>query len=261
MATAPPNYFAHQEAAERYAKGRPDFHTQVMHRIREFLGIHQKLETGLDIACGTGLSTKALLEIAENVYGTDMSPSMLENATQNEHISYHTAPAEKQPFSNQSIDIITVCSGVHWFDIDAFLRESHRLLRSRRWLVLYDNFFDPTQNGHPDFGRWYRQRYLGTFPAPPRNDSYSWTREHLATRNFDLLGDGTFTNEVAFTQQELILYFTTQSNIISAVNDHGHSYDEIERWLSDELSPFFPNAQSRLTMTFGNRITYLQKST
>ena len=260
MAT-PPNYFAYQKAAQRSAKVRLDFHTQVMHRIREFLGIEHKLETALDIACGTGLSTKALLEIAENVFGTDMSPSVLENATQNEHISYHTAPAEKQPFSNQSIDIITVCSGVHWFDIDAFLRESHRLLRSRRWLVLYDNFFDPTQNGHPDFGLWYRQRYLGTFPAPPRNDSYSWTREHLATRNFDLLGDGPFTNEVAFTQQELILYFTTQSNIISAVTEHGYSYDEIERWLLNGLSPFFPSAQSRLTVTFGNRITYLQKST
>ncbi|MBK9246976.1 MAG: methyltransferase domain-containing protein [Ignavibacteria bacterium] len=255
----PPNYFAYQEAAERYAKGRPDFHTQVMHRIREFLGIEHKLETALDIACGTGLSTKALLEIAENVYGTDMSPSMLEHATQNEHISYHTAPAENQPFSNQSIDIITVCSGVHWFDIDAFLNESHRLLRSRRWLVLYDNFFNSSQAGLPDFSSWYQQRYLGTFLAPPRNDSYSWTKEHLATRNFDLLGDGTFTNEVAFTQQELILYFTTQSNIISAVTEHGHSYDEIERWLLSELSPFFRDAHARQTVSFGNRITYLQK--
>ena len=76
------NYFNPKTAAERYSKGRPGFHNNTIKHIKDYLHLDSKLNNALDIACGTGLSTKALLEIATNVYGTDISQEMLNFARQ-----------------------------------------------------------------------------------------------------------------------------------------------------------------------------------
>jgi ubiquinone/menaquinone biosynthesis C-methylase UbiE len=135
------NFFDPKTAAERYSRGRPDFHINTIKRIKDFLHIGIKLDKALDIACGTGLSSKALLEIATNVYATDASQQMLDFALQTKEIKYSIAPAEQQPFADNEFDIVTVCSGIHWFDIDKFLKEANRLLKNKSWLVLYDNYF------------------------------------------------------------------------------------------------------------------------
>lgn len=71
------NYFDPISAATRYSKGRPDFHSNTIGRIQEYLFPGQSVGKALDIACGTGLSTKALLDVADEVYGTDISTAML----------------------------------------------------------------------------------------------------------------------------------------------------------------------------------------
>ena len=112
------NYFSTKAAAERYSLGRPDFHRNTINHIKDFLRLETKFDKALDIACGTGLSTKALLEIATNVYGTDISQDMLNLAPKTGGIKYIAAPAEEQPFPDNSFDLITVSSGIHWFDIE-----------------------------------------------------------------------------------------------------------------------------------------------
>lgn len=72
------NYFTQSTAAERYSKARPNFHPSTIKRIKEYLLIENKVDSALDIACGTGLSTQALLSIATHVYGTDNSKVMLD---------------------------------------------------------------------------------------------------------------------------------------------------------------------------------------
>src|SRR5450432_2676543 len=114
------NYFNPKTAAERYSKGRPDFHSNTIKHIKNFLYLDNKADKALDIACGTGLSTKALLEIATDVYGTDASQQMLNFAPLTSKINYSVASAEQQPFADNYFDLITVSSGVHWFDIDKF---------------------------------------------------------------------------------------------------------------------------------------------
>src|SRR5687768_7958687 len=98
------NYFNTKPAAERYSIGRPDFHGSTIKQIKDFLRLETKLHRALDIACGTGLSTKALLEIATNVDGTDISQDMLNFAYKTEGIKYTIAPAEEQPFPDNSFD-------------------------------------------------------------------------------------------------------------------------------------------------------------
>ena len=254
----PNNHFAHKNAAERYSKGRPYFHHNSILYIKDHLKLDDKLEEALDIACGTGLSTQALLPIAKKVYGTDTSEEMLKWALEPEKISYAIAPAESQPFESSTFDLITVCSGVHWFDIDKFLVESNRLLKPDGWLVLYDNFFISEMMGVEAFSTWYPEVYLNKFPAPKRNNTYDWKNHHLAGFYFQLEKEEQFKNPITYTLDELILYLTTQSNITAMVEQGNMSYEEVESSLYQELTPFFNGIENR-TINYGNWIKYLKR--
>lgn len=254
------NYFNPKTAAERYSKGRPDFHSYTIKHVKNYLHLNKKLDKALDIACGTGLSTKALLEIATNVYGTDTSQEMLNLAAQADKINYSVAPAEQQPFSDSSFDLITVCSGVHWFEIDKFLIEANRLLKSKSWLVLYENYFISEMVGNDNFTNWFPNVYLKKYPSPPRNNSYSWTNENLNPKNFTFVTEERFKNAIVFNKKQLALYFTTQSNIISAVEKGETTYEQVESWLDKELASFFDNDDTEQTIHYGNWIKFIQRA-
>lgn len=243
------NYFQLKTAAERYSKGRPDFHSKTINRIKNYLHLDKNLDSALDVACGTGLSTKALLEIATDVYGTDISEEMLKLAPHPDKINYSIAPAEQQPFPANSFDLITVSSGVHWFDIDKFLIEASRLLKSKCWLVLYENHFIAEMFGYTNFSSWFFDVYLKNFPSPPRNNAYAWTNKNLRPKNLIFMGEEKFENSIVLTKQQLALYFTTQSNIISPVEKNQITYEEVESWLSNELSSFFDSDDTTRTTT------------
>jgi ubiquinone/menaquinone biosynthesis C-methylase UbiE len=254
------NYFSPKTAAERYSKGRPDFHSNTIKHIRNYLRLDKKLDNALDIACGTGLSTQALLEIATNVFGTDTSQAMLNFALQPEKIHYSIASAEQQPFIDNNFDLITVSSGVHWFDIDKFLIEANRLLKSKSWLVLYENYFISEMVGNDHFKNWFPDVYLKKFPSPPRNSAYPWTKENLNSKNFNLVTEERFRNAVAFNKKQLSLYFTTQSNIIAAVEKNETTYEQVESWLEKELASFFDDDNTTKTVNYGNWIKYIQRA-
>jgi len=254
------NYFNPKTAAERYSKGRPDFHSNTIKHIRDYLRLDKKLDKALDIACGTGLSTNALLEIATDVYGTDSSQEMLKFASQSGKIHYSIASAEQQPFIDNNFDLITVSSGVHWFDIDKFLIEANRLLKSKSWLVLYENYFIAEMAGNDNFTNWFPNVYLKKYPSPPRNNTYAWTNENLNTKNLIFVTEEKFKNPITFNKKQLALYFTTQSNIISTVEKGETTYEEAEKWLYSELSLFFDNDEMKQTIYYGNWIKFIQRA-
>jgi ubiquinone/menaquinone biosynthesis C-methylase UbiE len=254
------NYFNPKTAAERYSKGRPDFHQNSIKHIKDFLQLNKKLDRALDIACGTGLSTRALLGIATDVYGTDISQEMLNLASHKDKISYTNASAESQPFTDNYFSLITVSSGVHWFDIDKFLKEAHRLLKSKCWLVLYENYFISEMEGNDSFTGWFPEVYLKKYPSPSRNDKYAWTNENLYTRHFSFVKEERFKNAVVFNKKQLALYFTTQSNIIRAVEKNETTYEQVEDWLDKELELFFKDDSITQTINYGNWIKFIQKT-
>ncbi|MDB5281411.1 MAG: hypothetical protein JWO06_486 [Bacteroidota bacterium] len=253
------NYFDPKIVAERYARGRPDFHSNTIKHVEAFIKPRGKLNKALDVACGTGLSTKALLSIATNVYGTDISEQILGYAAPSKEINYSIAPAEEQPFADGEFDLITVSSGVHWFDIDRFLAEANRLLKSKGWLVLYENYFISEMEGNDKFKEWFPNVYLAKYPSPPRNNTYSWTNENLHSKNLHFVEEERFKNPIVFNKKQLALYFTTQSNIISAVENGTTTYAAVEEWLDNELTPFFNSEEIIQTIYYGNWIKFIQR--
>ncbi len=254
------NYFNPKTAAERYSKGRPDFHSITIRHIKDYLLLDKKFNNALDIVCGTGLSTKALLEIAINVYGPDISQEMLNFALQPGKIHYSIASAEVQPFTDNNFDLITISSGIHWFNIDKFLAEANRLLKSKAWLVFYENHFIAEMVGKDNFSNWFRDIYLKKFPSPPRNNGYSWTNENLHLKNLNFIKEEIFKNSITLNKKQLALYFTTQSNIIVAVEKKQTTYEKVENWLNKELASFFDNEDTTQTINYGNWVKYIQRA-
>jgi ubiquinone/menaquinone biosynthesis C-methylase UbiE len=255
------NYFSSAESADRYAVGRPDFHRQTMQHLKDFLKLQHKVERALDIACGNGLSSKALLDLAKEVFATDSSVAMLQHALMPEKIHYSMAEATNQPFENHTFDLITVCSAIHWFDQDKFLHEAKRIIKPNGWLVLYDNFFSAEMAGEQEFKNWYLNVYLPKFPPPARNSPETWLHENIQTSGFILKSTQEFTNSVNFNLQNLVLYFTTQSNITAIIARGEMTYVEVEAYLQNELSSFFAEGENRRSIQFGNWIKYLQPLT
>jgi ubiquinone/menaquinone biosynthesis C-methylase UbiE len=253
------NYFASCLSAERYAIGRPHFHANTIRHIIDNLKIEVKLNNALDVACGTGLSTIALLPIADNVFGTDLSEEMLKLAVGKNQINYQVSTAEEQPFQDNIFNLITVSSGLHWFNIDKFLTEANRLLKRDSFLVVYENSFPGEMKDNAGFNPWNKETYLQQFPSPPRNKNYDWAPDNLKAKGFLLCTTENFKNLLSFNKSELIAYLTTQSNVIAAVEKGRFTYNEIENWLNEELSAFFDNDQSKQILYFNNWIKYLQK--
>jgi len=253
------NYFDFQESARRYHLGRPYYQEITIQHIQDFLLIKKKLGRVLDTGSGTGLSSKALLKLSDEVYSSDISPWMQSYAPEKKKIHYSINPAESQPYPDGYFDLITVGSAVHWFNIDAFLQEAHRLLKKDGFLILYENNFPGEMETNEDFHTWYQESYLKQYPPPPRNKDYPWNTENLKNKGFHWKGQEEFPNTISFSLEQLVLYLTTHSNIINLVENQLKDYESIEWELNQSIQPYFLDPQNSEAFIFRNKIRYIQK--
>lgn len=101
-------------------------------------------ETVLDVGCGTGNLTQALLTRlgdAGGVIAVDISPRMIEVARgkiRDPRVTWHVAGAERLPLDARSCDRI-VCFSVwpHFPDLDAVCDELSRVLRPEGYLHVW----------------------------------------------------------------------------------------------------------------------------
>jgi len=249
-------FFTGLKEAERYARSRPFFHPLAVDRARAALGILEGISYAIDIGCGTGQSSVALLPIANRVVGIDLSRNMLAHAERSARVHYAQARAEAMPFKSGSVLLITTALAFHWFDRHRFLGEAWRVIQGEGCLFAYDNGFRGVMRENPAFSDWTRDSYLKRYPTPPR-DTKPLTSEEAVRFGFLLIGEDTFENEVAMTPEELVAYLTTQSNVIAAVDGGGETLDVAQTWLLDQVRPFFEAAQA--TFLFGTRAWYLRK--
>src|SRR5687767_4887971 len=232
------NFFSPASAAERYARGRPFFHPLVLGRVKEFFGLREPLARALDVGCGTGLSTAALLELASEAAGVDASAAMIAHAPRRAGLAFVVADAERLPFGEGAFDLLTVSQVLHWLDRGRFFAEARRVLRTGGRLVVYDNYFAGAPEGDEAFLRWHREAYLQRYPSPPR----AWTNltaEETAREGFELLAHESLPNETGFSVEGLADYLLTQSNVIAAVEGGREPAGAARRWIVDATRPLF----------------------
>lgn len=233
------NSFQHQTAAQRYARGRPTIHFNVMERVRQTLDLGWPVQRALDVACGTGQSSIALSGLARSVIGTDLSLAMLAAAHKDRALSYIGAKAEQLPFADGAFDLATVALAFHWFERERFLSEARRVLQPNSWLVIYNNGFLGTMTENPAFAHWLRDSYITRYPSPPRR-SEPFTEEGTAKSGFNFARREHYQSDVVFGLQELVAYLLTQSNLIAVIEEGNENIDGVRSWLNRALAPLSP---------------------
>lgn len=86
-------------------------------------------ELAWDCGTGNGQAAVDLAAFFDRVIATDPSEQQINNAMVHDKVSYAVAKAEEAPLNDNSVDLLTVATALHWFDFDRFYPEAKRVMK------------------------------------------------------------------------------------------------------------------------------------
>ncbi len=234
------NYFDSPDAARRYAAHRPRGQARVLALMKSVIDEALPVARALDVGCGTGHSTVALLPYAKDIVGLDPSASMLIEAPRHPQIEYRRGYAEALPFRGADFDLLTASSAYHWFDHERFLGEVARVLRPGGWLVLYKAGSTGTVANSPAFVTWRREVFHARYPKVARN-SEPLTADRAARHGFVECAHEVHSYSQRHALDSYVDNLLTHSSVLRAIDYRLEPVAAVRAWLQSELAPFFLN--------------------
>jgi SAM-dependent methyltransferase len=113
----------------------------------------------VDVGSGTGLSSRAWSEHAQQVIGIEPNPQMREQATSRTraaNVSYWEGTSSDTRVDAGAADIATCSQSFHWMDPEETLAEMYRILRPGGVFAIYYCTFPPVMN-------WEMEQRFQTF--------------------------------------------------------------------------------------------------
>ncbi len=232
------NPFLGAETAENYARARPDYHPAAIAAATRCLDLQLPLARAVDVGCGTGMSSRALVAIADQVVGLDVSRPMLRAAAPSAGVHYVQAAAERLPLATASAELVVTAAAFHWFDQQAMLAEAARVLVPGGALAVYTDYFAGRLVGADDCAAWLVDTYRTRLPAPARRSQFD--ADAAAAAGFRYVGEQHLDHEVSMNAATLTDYLLSQSNATSAVDSGRWTLAELRCWLRAELERRLP---------------------
>jgi SAM-dependent methyltransferase len=112
--------------AKQYAQSRPTYPEALFDYLASLV---EKHNLAWDCATGNGQAALALARHFKKIIATDISAEQIKHAIQHQQIEYRVATSEQSDLDDKSIDLVTVASALHWFDLDRFYAEVRRVVR------------------------------------------------------------------------------------------------------------------------------------
>lgn len=161
-----------------YLQARPTYPDELFSYLA---GLTEHKNLCWDCATGNGQAAISLANYFDKVIATDGSEKQIANAIAAPNIDYRVATAEESGIADNSIDLITVATGAHWFNHELFYAEAQRVAKPNGILAVWtyseagitpeiDTFmewfmYDYLYHYWPD-GRWYVRNKYTTLPFP-----------------------------------------------------------------------------------------------
>jgi ubiquinone/menaquinone biosynthesis C-methylase UbiE len=127
---------------DNYIRYRPGYSREIIELLRSECGLTPDSVIA-DIAFGTGIFTRLLLEDGNRVFGVEPNSDMRragEEFLRNfPNFTSIEGTAEETTLADHSVDFVTAAQAAHWFDLKKARREFERILKSDGWVVLIWN--------------------------------------------------------------------------------------------------------------------------
>lgn len=125
-----------------YIKYRPAYPQAILQLLIDECALTKNTVIA-DVGSGTGLLSKLCLDHGNAVYGVEPNHAMRLAAEEclKDYPKFHSinGAAEATTLATHSVDLITVGTAFHWFDIEKTKIEFRRILKIGGWVVLVWN--------------------------------------------------------------------------------------------------------------------------
>ena len=125
-----------------YVRYRPGYPSAVIDLLRKECGL-TSCAVIADVASGTGIFTRMLLENGNHVFGVEPNSEMRKAGEEflcsNPHFTSVEGTAEDTSLADHCVDLVTAAQAAHWFDRQKARREFLRILKPGGWTVLLWN--------------------------------------------------------------------------------------------------------------------------
>jgi len=130
------------DRVENYVRYRPGYPPEVLDLLRAECGLRPS-HIIADIASGTGVFTRLLLENGNSVFAVEPNTEMREAGVHElesfDRLVSVAGTAEETSLRSASVDFVTAAQAAHWFDLPRARAEIVRILRPQGWCVLIWN--------------------------------------------------------------------------------------------------------------------------
>ncbi len=127
---------------DNYVLYRPGYPPEILELLQNECGLAPESVIA-DIASGTGIFTRMLLEDGNRVFGVEPNDEMRQAGElflkSYSRFNSVAGTAEATTLSDRSVDIVTAAQAAHWFDRAKARREFIRILKPGGWAVLLWN--------------------------------------------------------------------------------------------------------------------------
>jgi SAM-dependent methyltransferase len=229
------------EAVE-YAHLRPTYPEELFAFLASVVS---RRDVAWDCATGNGQAATHLAEYFGRVVATDESGEMIAQAPQDPRIVYRVAEAEDSGLEGGSVDLVTVASAIHWFDLERFYAEVRRVVKPGGTVAAWTYYTPEFGNDIDAIIHRLVQDVLG--PYWDERLHYVVHEFHDLPFPFERLEAPSFQTDMKWDMQDLLAYFETWS---SSVKYREANYASPTKLIEDDLARAWGDPQQRRDLYF-----------